>query len=75
MIDHLLFVESLSLGGIRMEGNPRIAMTVAQHQQADSGLGITAMVLFIFYSVVILADRLLMVEGRDTLWCMQMYDE
>jgi hypothetical protein len=29
MIDRLLFVESLSLGGIRMEENPRITITVA----------------------------------------------
>lgn len=34
MIDNLLFVESLSLGGIRMEENPRITITSAQGQEA-----------------------------------------
>lgn len=52
MIDHILFVESLSLGGIRLEENPRITITSAQDQQADSSLGIAANVSFIISGVV-----------------------
>lgn len=53
MIDHLLFVESLSLSGIRMEEDPCIAMTSAQDQQADSSPGITVLFSFIISGVVI----------------------
>lgn len=66
MIDHLLLVEALSLDGIRMEENPRIAIISAQHQ-ADNGLGITAIVSVIISGVVILSGPSLNVGWRETM--------